>query len=442
MRFETHYIVQKMISALQAKFDYNFRMKAPFLWDKYSDQPYQLKDSTFKKAMRKKELNSLIATIFSSLLILPVAIILQRFIPGRKIPTNDFFGMGINLDREPEATKALVDELALSTLLIRFPLWEIERLESYVDFVKAYRTKKIILNVMQDREHIEDLVLLKDDLAKIFEAFSPYVENFQIGSTINRAKWGFFSVREYLRFYETAYQLKNTHFPTLRLLGPSVIDFEYHFTVHALFNFFKIRFDALSTLLYVDRRGGPENTQMGFDLIKKIALLSTLALLSPKTNRKLYITETNWPISGTAPYAPTSEHECVDEERYADFMVRYYLLAFASQKADAVYWHQLIAPGYGLVDNRAGIRKRNAFEAFKTMQKYLKNMAFISFKLNKGIYTLQTGNASRTTDVLWSLDLQTITYNMPQNYIDRDGESHVSLTVEIGPSPIYFIKEK
>jgi len=417
-------------------------MKAPFLWDKNSDQPYQLKESGFKKAMRKKELNSLIATIFSALLILPVAIMLQRFIPGRKIPTNDFFGMGINLDREPEATKALVDELALSTLLIRFPLWEMERLEAYVDFVKAYQNKKIILNVMQDREHIEDLVLLKDDLARLFEAFSPYVEHFQIGSTINRAKWGFFSVREYLRFYETAYQLKNERFAALRLLGPSVIDFEYHFTVHALFNFFRIRYDALSALLYVDRRGAPENTQMGFDLIRKIDLLSTLALLSPKTNRKLYITETNWPISGTAPYAPTSEHECVDEERYADFMVRYYLLAYASQKADAVYWHQLIAPGYGLVDNRAGLHKRAAFEAFKTMRKCLNNMTFISFQHNKGIYTLRAGNASRTADVLWSLDLQTITYNTPQNYIDRDGESHISPTVEIGPSPIYFIREK
>ncbi|MBU1642481.1 glycosyl hydrolase, partial [bacterium] len=293
-----------MISALQAKFDYNFRMKAPFLWDKHSDQPYQLKDSAFKKAMRKKEFISLIATVFSSLLILPVAIMLQRFIPKRRIPTNDFFGMGINLDREPEATKALVDELALTTLLIRFPLWEMARLEAYVDFVRAYQNKKIILNVMQDREHIEDLLLLKDDLARLFEAFSPYVGNFQIGSTINRAKWGFFSVREYLRFYETAYQLKNTHFPTLRLLGPSVIDFEYHFTVHALFNFFSIRYDALSALLYVDRRGAPENTQMGFDLIRKIDLLSTLSLLSPKSSRKLYITETNWPITGTAPYAP------------------------------------------------------------------------------------------------------------------------------------------
>jgi hypothetical protein len=416
-------------------------MKAPFLWDYYSDQPYQLKDSSYKKAMRKKELPSLLSTLFSALLVLPLAIVLQGIIPRRKIATDAFFGMSINLDREPEATKTLVGELGLSALLIRFPLWEMERLEEYAAFVRTFRGKKIILNVMQDREHIEDLALLKNDLASLFEAFSPYVDSFQIGSTINRAKWGFFSVREYLRFYQTAFRLKRERFPSLRLLGPSVIDFEYHFTVHALFNFFKIRYDALTALLYVDRRGAPENSQMGFDLIGKIDLLDTLALLSPKSRRSIYITETNWPISDTAPYAPTSEHECVDEESYADFMVRYYLLAFASQKVDGVYWHQLIAPGYGLVDNREGLRKRAAFDAFKTMQRSLKGMDFVSFNSHHGLFTLVAKNTFQTTTVKWSQHLQTLTYNTPQHYVDRDGNARVSQTLKIGPSPIYLIEK-
>ncbi len=212
-------------------------MKAPFIWDYNSDQPYQLKERSFKKAMRKKELFSLVATVLSSLLILPLAILLQNFIPKRSITTEDFFGMSINLDRESEITEELVDELALTTLLIRFPLWEMERLEEYVDLVKTYKDKKIVLNVMQDREHVEDLSLLKVDLERLFSAFEPYIDSFQVGSTINRAKWGFFSVREYLRFYKVAYRLKTDDFQSIKLLGPSVIDFEYHFNVHALFNF-------------------------------------------------------------------------------------------------------------------------------------------------------------------------------------------------------------
>jgi len=413
-------------------------MKAPFNWDYNSDQPYQLKEKSYKKAMRKKELASLVTTIFTALIILPVAALLQVFIPKRSIPTDGFFGMSINLDKSPQATKELVEELGLTTLLIRFPLWEMERLEAYVDFVKTYRDKKIILNVMQDREHVEDLSLLRRDLTALFDAFSPYVESFQIGSTINRAKWGFFSVKEYLRFYAVAYQLKSDHYADIRLLGPSVIDFEYHFSAHALFNFFRLRYDALSALLYVDRRGAPENSQMGYDLIKKIDLLDALASLSPKTVRKLYITETNWPITNTAPYAPTSEYECVDEESYANFMVRYYLLAFASQKVDAVYWHQLIAPGYGLVDNRDGLTKRAAFNAFKTMHRLLKNMSLSTFNVEKKVYTLIAERDDRRVTVKWSLDLQTITYNTPLNYTDRDGKNHSAKVIEIGPSPIYF----
>lgn len=391
--------------------------------------------------MRKKELFSLIATISSALFVLPIAILLQSLIPKRTVTTNMFFGMSINLDREPEVTKALVNELGLSTLLIRFPLWEMDRIDDYARFIETYQDKTVILNVMQDREHVEDLALLKRDLDTLFERLSDAVESFQIGSTINRAKWGFFSVHEYLRFYKVAYQLKKEKYPAFKLLGPSVIDFEYHFSAHALFNFFKLRYDAVSALLYVDRRGAPENTQMGFDLNKKINLLDTLACLSPKASRKLFITETNWPISNTAPYAPTSEYECVDEESYADFMVRYYLLAFASQKVDAVYWHQLIAPGYGLIDNRGGIRKRSAFAAFQTMHSALKEMKFVSFEQKNKLFTLSAKNSSQTTTVKWSLDLQTITYNTPQNYIDRDGTPHLSETIEIGPSPIYIINK-
>ena len=314
------------------------------------------------------------------------------------------------------------------------------RIDEYVAFFKQYQDKKIIVNIMQDREHIESLDLLKGDLGILFDECSLYVDSFQIGSTINRAKWGFFSVREYLRFYRAAYTLK-TRYPNFKLLGPSVIDFEYHFSAHALFNFFKLRYDAVSALLYVDRRGAPENRQMGYNLINKIDLMDTLIYLSPKAEREFYITETNWPISNTAPFAPTSEHECVDEESYANFMVRYYLLAFASQKVDTVYWHQLIAPGYGLIDNRSGVRKRTAFNAFKTMHRLLKGMKFLSFEQKKGNYTLSVKNDKQTISVIWSLKTKTFDYLAPQTYIDRDGMQHKAQTIEIGPSPIYFIEE-
>ena len=414
-------------------------MKAPFSWDPYSDQPYQLKDRAYKKRMRKRELLSLLLTIFSALLIFPLVLLLQFVLPRRHITSEHFFGMSIDLDRAPEQTRALVEELNVNTILIRLPLWEMERLSSYVDLIRVYADKKIILNVMQDREHVEDLELLQRDLRQLFGALKDDVALFQVGSTINRAKWGFFSVHEYLRFYQVAYRLKKEQFPTLKLMGPSVIDFEYHFTIHALFNFFRLKYDALSALLYVDRRGAPENRQMGFDLTRKITLLDAIAFFSPKSARKIYITETNWPISDTAPYAPTSEYECVSEEEYTDYMLRYYLLAFASQRVDAVYWHQLIAPGYGLIDDREKMRRRSAFYAFKVMTAQLQGMEFVRYTVKEGLHALTLKRDDREVTVQWSLTPTQFTPDPDVTCLDLNGTRLDDTTLTLSGSPIYLI---
>jgi hypothetical protein len=167
-------------------------------------------------------------------------------------------------------------------------------------------------------------------------------------------------------------EIRNDKFPHLKLIGSSVIDFEYHYTIRTLFNFFNIKYDKFSSLLYVDRRGAPDNTQMGiFDTKNKINMLYVLTKLSPKTNSNIYITEANWPLSHTAPYAPTSELECVSEEDYSKYMLAYHEIACKTGKIERIYWHQLIAAGYGLVDDRDGkIRKRPAFEGYKRMIHY------------------------------------------------------------------------
>ena len=417
-------------------------MKAPFVWDRYSNQPYQLKDRAFKKKIRRRHLGSLIMTVLTALVFLPLSYLLIPFLRRRKIGSEHFFGMSVNLDKEPQLTPELIEELGIKTLLIRLPLWEMDRFDEYIGFIKQFQDKKLIINIMQDREHIEDPRLFKKHITAVFESLSPYAATFQIGSTINRAKWGFFSVNQYLAFYQTAYEVKKSSYPDLKLIGPSVIDFEYHFTAHALFNLVSLRYDALSALLYVDRRGAPENTQMGFDLTRKINLLASMARLSPKTGSGLYLTETNWPLTGTAPYAPTSEHECIDEEAYADFMVRYYLLAFASQQVDAVFWHQLIAPGYGLIDNREGIRKRSAFTAFKTMYLHLAQATFSDLHIHKDRYTLECLTPRGPLHVIWSLQAQTITFDSVSECLSRDNTPLNTTNCIIGSSPVYVYLEK
>ena len=301
---------------------------------------------------------------------LPIAIVARPFFKGKKVERREFFGMGVSLDRGEEQL-SLIQELGVRHVLVRMPLWEAHRIHEYVAFVRRFHEQGcvILLNVLQDREHIEDHDLLRKDLALIFAAMQPYVQEYQIGNAINRSKWGFFSTDEYLCFYRVAQAVRDQTYPSLRLIGPAVIDFEYYHTARALFSSSNARFDRISALLYVDRRGAPENRQYGFNTAAKISLLFSMARLSRIVREpQTYITEVNWPLSGTAPYAPTSETECVSPAEYARHMRSYLETAWKSGKVARVYWHQLIAPGYGLVDNRGGeLEKYPAFEMLQQM---------------------------------------------------------------------------
>ncbi len=413
-------------------------MKPPYKWDNYSDQPALLKDKIYKKMMRKRELPSLIKTIITALFVLPIALVLMPFAKRKDIESQTFFSLGVDYQREPDLTCKLLEELNVKHILVRIKLWELETLGELKEFIVKNRDRKITLKIIQDREHIADLKLLQNDLRTIFLALGQNVDIFEIGSTINRAKWGFFSVDEYSHFYQTAYDLRDVEFKDLKLIGSSVIDFEYHFTAHTLFNFFKYNYDGISSLLYVDRRGAPENMQLGFALSDKIALLNTMVRLSPKCKNEIHITEVNWPITGTAPYAPTSEHECVDEENYANFMLRYFLLAFASQQINSVSWHQLIATGYGLVDEKNGMKKREAFYTYKFMLQTLKDAQFLRLDIKRGYYILQFLIDEQLIQVHWSLKPTTIDNEEEFEIYSRDGKPITSKTIEISQAPHYI----
>ncbi|MDD3834797.1 MAG: glycosyl hydrolase [Sulfurimonas sp.] len=413
-------------------------MKKPFKWDEYSDQPAQLKDRVFKNKMRKREYFSFLKTFLISLFVFPISIIAMPYIRRKHVASKSFFSMGVDYKRESEESLKLLDELGVERILVRLKLWELDTLLELKEFLQKNKKRKVILKILQDREHIEDLKLLERDLRTIFASLDGLVDIYEIGSTINRAKWGFFSVDEYNRFYKIAYDLKQKEFKDIELIGSGVIDFEFHFSAHTLFNFFNYKYDGVASLLYVDRRGAPENTQLGFNLSDKIAWLSTMVWLSPKSKHALHITETNWPISNTAPYAPTSEFECVSEKLYADYMLRYNLLAFASQQVDSLSWHQLIAAGYGLIDNREGLRKREAFEVYKFMFANLRDAQFLRLDIKRGYYIFQCLVDDKLLQIHWSLKDTTLKNEEYFSVFSMSGKSIKDETLKIGSSPIYI----
>lgn len=410
----------------------------PLRWDSFSDQPEIIRDKAYKRRIYKAVIGDFVKMLGVNIIIFPLATLFYLLLPRKKttVENQSFFGMSINLDKNPESTRELIDDLGVDNLLIRLPLHDIENLAHYIEFAQQYSDKKLLINILQDRRHVEDKTLLKQSLDKIFNQFLPLTNHFQIANAINRKKWGIFSMEEYLRFYKVAYDLKQQKYPQLVLLGSPVIDFEYYFTIRTLFNFHHLSFDQLSSLLYVDRRGAPENTQAGLNLINKLHLLQSIARLSPKTTTDIVITETNWPIKDTHSYAPTSGSECVNLKDHANYLVRYYILTLASGVVKNVYWHQLIAPGYGLIDNRDGLLKYPAYYAFKTMLSVLKHARFIELKQDNGLYHARF-QTNKNIDMYWALK-PIVLNTMGKKIILRDGKEVSQDETLVGESPLYI----
>jgi hypothetical protein len=83
----------------------------------------------------------------------------------------------------------------------------------------------------------------------------------------------------------------------------------------------------------------------------------------------LWITEVNWPLKNQGVYSPTGRKECVDEETAAGYLNSYYEDAWQSEFVERVYWWQLIARGYGLIDvnDDNELRYRPAYYQFQKL---------------------------------------------------------------------------
>jgi hypothetical protein len=252
---------------------------------------------------------------------------------------------------------------------VRFPVWERSRIEDYVRFVETLGRPRPLINILQNRDSVLNPQRWASDLALAFEHFQPLTDTFQIGNASNRTKWGCRNLGEYLALLEAAEAVR-ADFPGVKLVGSSVIDFEPLATLRTLSNHRRYQLDAVGALLYVNRRGSPYARQYGvFDLLRKVRLLRAITATGNRNAPRLWITEFNWPLLGTRPYTPNSGRPAttVDETTQANYLSEYYRIVYATGWVERAYWWQLIAPGYGLVDSRDGLRRRPAYTAFKAL---------------------------------------------------------------------------
>jgi hypothetical protein len=231
-------------------------------------------------------------------------------------------------------------------------------------------------------------------------------------------------------------------------MGPAVIDFEFQATAAVLnMKAEGVHFDIVSSLLYVDRRGQPENRQIGFDSAEKGALLKAIAQASKLSGERCWITEVNWPL-WEGPHSPAGRTVSVDEETQANYLSRYYLLMLASGMIERVYWWRLIAKGYGLVEpNPKGeLRRRASHRALAALEEQLGDGVFKQLLPTSGDTRLMLfeDRQDREVAVGWSLGGPT-QLDLPRaaaRVYDRDG-AEMSWTgnresVEVTESPTFF----
>lgn len=341
-------------------------------WDYYSDQPYVL-NKIDKPRITRNSISESIKTLATLVGLSPALV--WRYFMQRKTPSvhqvKDFAGLSVSPNkRHGSQISEMIDELDVKQLLIRIPVWKTHQIDDYINFAESFGERQILINILQNRESVIHPDQWQAQVNTIIGACRGFTNTFQIGNAINRSKWGCHTAADYFILQNKVEELRS-QFPDIKVLGSSVIDFEPLTTLRTLINRQSYQLDGCASLLYVNRRLSPYNKQFGiFDLEKKIRLIYAILSLSNKSKKRLWITETNWPLLNTRPYTPNSGNprSTVDEKTQAEYLKHYYLIAYQCGMVEKVYWWQLINPGYGLVDSRAkSLRKMPSYYTFKKL---------------------------------------------------------------------------
>ena len=341
-------------------------------WDPYSCQPYKLRDSN-KPRMSASNLWEYGKIATTALILSPVVATRYALLEKKpKVPVEQMAGLSINADPEWQTAHVeMVEDIGVKNLLIRIPSWDTGNLDQYVKYMSQFPDCEFVVNILQNRDSVDNHSQWKTQIKTIFEEISPLSTTFKIGNAFNRSKWGCRHSGEAIKLLEIADKVRKAEFPDLFLLGSSIIDFEPLVTLRTLFNFSDYYYDGCASLMYINRRGSAFGKQYGFfDLEKKLKLTKAMLGLSNNTNDRLWVTETNWPLLDTKPYTPNSGHprSTVDEQTQAEYLTQYFTIASMTGWVERTYWWQLINPGYGLVDHRSGkLRKMPSYFAFKAL---------------------------------------------------------------------------
>lgn len=353
------------------------------VWDHLSDQPHQHAGRLEKLGVRLLDAPSHLRQNAAFLAAAPrIWARYKKLEAGLYQEPVPFDGLGICVRPEPENPEELLaalEDLGVKNVLLRLHPWEDDHShEENLAKELVQRGYDLTLALPQNRDLVRDPVRWRTKVEELAEIFAPLGKHFQVGQAVNRSKWGIWRFSEYFELATVAAEILRRH-PGVKVLGPAVIDFELQATAALLNLGVDLRFDAVASLLYVDRRGAPENTQLGFDTVDKVVLLKAIAETARNSGPGSWITEVNWPL-WEGPHSPAGKSVSVDESTQASYLSRFFLLGLATGAVERIYWWQLVARGYGLMarrENSGGLRRRAAFSAMATLAREVGGSRFL-----------------------------------------------------------------
>lgn len=427
-----------------------------WLWDEKTAQPM----IALSKEEKNKERNlaDLMRTFARTLVKLPKVISQYRQLRSTAFaaPIEMKGRIGVALNPETSYTtqeRQLLDTLGRPPVLVRFYRHETpHHWASTIDLIHSLHARgvSVMAALLQDRTAVLEPEKWKAFLDFIIPQIATQVDCIEVTHAYNRAKWGIWNLAELRGLLAVTFEYKKT-FPAIKITGPACIDFEYAPIISAFAELKKIdptfQFDALSHLLYVDRRGAPENHQGSFSTLEKAQLLKAIARSSSACNDKVIISEVNWPLENTDVWSPIvcpyvtarwqKRPSGEPEEVYAHYMLRYLAITLCSGYVDQVFWWQLSAKGYGLVDDQDNFRQRPAFDALAFFLNLLGDSRFERrLTSDPDDFLLEFSKENQRYLMAWSTQNTTrpldVHYEEAWNYLGRPIK-----TIELSGAPLY-----
>lgn len=363
-----------------------------WLWDEKSAQPMIVLGPAEKR--RQRDARDIAAMLLRGLCAAPGLFLRYQKLKALSFAQPVDFKHRIGVALHPHADYIepelrLLDTLGNPPALVRFCHHETpEQWAMAVELVTRLNSRSIpvMAAVLQDREAVLNPAAWQKFLFTVIPQIADSVDRVEITHAANRSKWGIWKSRSFAQLMEPVRALQQ-QYPNLDIVGPACIDFEYLPVLASLAALPKgLTLSGLSHLLYVDRRGAPENKQGAFSTLEKSVLLKAIADGSSAVESRVIVSEVNWPLKDAGIWSPIMcpyetpawriDKLGVTETEYANFMLRYLALTLCSGHVDMVYWWRLSAHGYGLVDDLDNFAPRPAFNALEFFLKLVGESRF------------------------------------------------------------------